>query len=132
MAQERKKAEFSLGAALSEGIQEGSAVAGVFSIGHYETIGFELGGLIVIGEGVRAILSANFVVSPFYLQRVIPYAIGGVWSAIPEASGWNIGGGLKIKLNENLAVRIEYRRWVPFGGSDDFAYYISCGLSLFL
>ena len=132
LAQERKNAEFSLGGAISGGIQEGSAVLGVFSIGYYATIGFELGGHIVIGEGGGAILSANLVVSSFNRQGVIPYAIGGVWTLTSEGTGWNIGGGLKIKLNENLAIRAEYRRWVPFGESEGGAYSISCGLSFFL
>ena len=132
LAQERKSREFSLGAAVSSGIREGSDAHFVFSIGYHATIGFELGGLIVTGEGVGVILSANLAVSPFYLQRVIPYAIGGLWTVLlGEISGWNIGGGLKIKLKENMAIRIELRRWVPFGQSEGGAASISFGLSWF-
>ena len=135
LAQGQKNTEFSLGVAAVTFWEDGTPAGGVISLGYHGTkgvdIGIELGGIIVLGEGGGAILSANLVVSPFNLQGVIPYAIGGVWMGIPEASGWNIGGGLKIKLNENLAIRAEYRRWVLFEVSGVGATSISCGLSLF-
>jgi hypothetical protein len=129
LAQERKSGEFSLGGAVSSGIREGPAFLGVFSIGYYATIGFEFGGLFAIGGG--GIFSANFVLSASNHQEPIYYAIGGLWTTISGGTGWNIGGGLKIKLNENMAIRAEYRRWVPFGESEGGAYSLSCGLSLF-
>jgi hypothetical protein len=129
LAQERKSGEFSLGGAISGGIREGPAFLGVFSIGYYDTIGFEFGGLFVPSAG--GILSANFVLSASNHKEPIYYVIGGVWTITSDGTGWNIGGGLKMKLNEKLAIRIEYRRWVPFGESEGGGYSLSCGLSLF-
>lgn len=132
MAQGRKNAEVGLGAAgVTYWEDSWTVLGGVIGFGYNAIIGFELGGIISIGEGGGVILSANLVMSPFNLQRVMPYAIGGVWTAAPEGSGWNIGGGLKIKLNENLAIRAEYRRLVLFEESEVGATSISGGLSLF-
>ena len=135
LAQERKNTEFSLGIASFTFSEDGTPAGGVISLGYHGTkgvgIGIELGGIIVLSEGAGVILSANLVLSFSNLQEPIFYAIGGVWTTTSGGIGWNIGGGLKIKLNENMAIRAEYRRWVLFEDYDVGAASISCGLSLF-
>ena len=131
LAQEQKSGELSLGGAVFPG--EEFALTGMISLGFHKTgrlgVGVELGGIIA-GGGV---LSANLVLSSFDLERVILYATGGVWINTVGETGWNIGGGLKLKLNENLAIRAEYRSWLPSEEYDEYsAGSILCGLSLFL
>jgi opacity protein-like surface antigen len=135
LAQGRKNKEFSLGIAGVTFSEDGTPVGGVISLGYHGTkgvdIGIELGGLIVLSEGGGVILSANLVLSFSNLKGPIYYAIGGVWTTTSGGTGWNIGGGLKIKLNENMAIRAEYRHLVLFEDPDIGAASISGGLSLF-
>lgn len=66
---------------------------------------------------------------PFNL-RYSPYATGGLWTTTFGGVGWNIGGGFKIKLNEDLAVRAEFKHWTNL----DFDWgvnLISFGITLF-
>ncbi|NIM58854.1 MAG: hypothetical protein GTO16_07930 [Candidatus Aminicenantes bacterium] len=135
-AKERKNFEFNLSAAGVTLEDEGLWIipGGVVSLGYYpmKEVGIELGGIIIISEGAGALFSGNVVLSPPNLERFIPYAIGGVWTTTSGGFGWNIGGGLKIKLlNEGMAIRAEYRRWAVFEEFDWGVNFISCGLSFF-
>ena len=62
---------------------------------------------------------------------VVPYAAGGLWTTSGGGVGWNIGGGLKMKLTETLAIRAVYRRFASFEEFDWGVNVISFGLSIF-
>lgn len=134
-AQEGKKWEFSLSAA---GVSASSEVlrvipGGVFSCTYYPTkvIGVEFGTLVVISDSAFALLTGGVIVSLPNLQRVIPYVAGGVWTTTFGGIGWNIGGGLKIRATETLALRFEYRRWALFEELEYGANFFSGGISIF-
>jgi len=135
LAQKRKGGELSLSAVgvtveeLGLWIIPGGMIG--LGINTTKAVGVELDGIIVISEGAGALMSGNVVVSPFNLKEAIPYAIGGIWTTTAGGFGWNLGGGLKIKLNENLAIRAEYRRWAVFEEFRWCVNFILCGLSLF-
>jgi len=133
LAKERKNFEFNLSAVGVTIEDEGLWIVpgGKVSLAYYpmKEVGIELGGIIVIPGGV--FFSGNVVVSPFNLQRIIPYATGGLWTTTAGGFGWNIGCGLKIKLIENLAIRAEYRRWAAFEEFEWGLNFISFGLSYF-
>ena len=135
LPQERKRSEFSLRAVGVTVEGEGLWIVpgGVVSLGFYQIkeVGIELGGIIIIDEGIAALITGNVIVSPFNLQRTIPYVTGGLWTTTAGGFGWNVGGGLKIKLTETLAIRAEYRRWAVFEEFDWGVNFISCGLSYF-
>jgi len=128
LAQEQKSGELSLGGAVFP--REEFALTGMISLGFHTTgrlgVGIELGAILA-GGGV---LSANLVLSSFDLERVILYATGGVWLNEHGETGLNIGGGLKLKLSENLAIRAEYRS--SLHEDEGGAGFIYGGLSLFL
>ncbi len=108
-AQERKRGEISFGGGLffSEG---NSSPFGAASLGYYfKLIGVEVNGAIIEGGGV---LGGNLVVGLFDNQGLIPYATGGIWTTTYGGFGFNVGGGIKIKLSEVLAIRAEYRRYI--------------------
>jgi len=113
-AQNRKKAEISLGGgsfyAGGDGVSFGAFALGICS-GY---IGAELNGAIVEG-GI--ILGGNLSIGPFALRGLIPYATGGIWTTTLGGFGFNVGGGIRFKLTEAFALRTEYRRYI-FNGSD--------------
>ena len=135
LAQERKKSEFNLSAVGVTIEDEGLWIipGGVVSFGYYpmREVGLEIGAIVIISEGAWALFTGNVILSSFNLQRIIPYVTGGLWTTTAGGFGWNIGGGLKIKLTERLAIRAEYRRWAVFEEFDWGVNFISCGLSYF-
>jgi hypothetical protein len=135
LARERKNFEFNLSAVGVTIEDEGLWIipGGVVSLGYYplKKIGLELGGIIIISEGAGALITGNVVICPFNLERVIPYATGGLWTTTSGGFGWNIGGGLKIMIFDKLAIRAEYRRWAVFEEFDWGVNFISCGLSIY-
>jgi hypothetical protein len=126
-AEARKKGEICFGGGLffSEG---NSAAFGAASFGYYsKLIGGEVNGAILEGGMV---IGGNLVVGLFDNQSLIPYATGGIWTTTAGGSGYNIGGGIKMKLSEVFAIRAEYRRYF-FGDSDWGVNTIIGGISLF-
>lgn len=126
-AEARKKVEicFAGGLFFSEGI---SAPFGAVSLGYYsKLIGAEVNGAIIEGG---AVIGGNLVVGLFDNQRLIPYATGGIWTTTDGGFGFNVGGGIKIKLSEVFAIRAEYRRYFV-GESDWGVNAIIGGISLF-
>ena len=108
-AETRKKGEISLAGGLffSEG---NSSPFGAASLGYYfKWIGAEVNGAIVEGGGV---IGVNLVVGDFDNRRLIPYATGGIWTTTYGGFGFNVGGGIKIKISEVFAIRVEYRRYI--------------------
>jgi len=134
LAQKRKNGELSLCAvAIVNHYGFWIIPGGMISLGinTTKTVGVELDGIIVISEESGALISANIVLSPFNLKELIPYTIGGIWTTTYGGFGWNFGGGIKIKLSENLAIRAEYKYWANFEEYEWGINFISCGLSLF-
>jgi len=132
LAQEQKNLELTLGAAgtVAEGMGLWILPGGAISLGFHTTkgIGVEIGGIILAGG---AFVSGNAVLSPLNLERVIPYTTGGLWTTTAGGLGWNAGGGIKLKLNRTIGIRIEYRRWGIF---DEYGWggnLILFGLSFF-
>jgi hypothetical protein len=113
-AQNKKRGEISLGGGIffADG---GSSAFGAVSLGFYEPfIGVELNGAILEGG---ALIGGNLSVGPFAALRFIPYATGGIWTTTFGGVGFNVGGGIKLRLTEAFALRTEYRRYI-FGDSD--------------
>ncbi len=114
-AEARKKAEicFAGGLFFSGGY---STAFGAASLGYYfKVIGVEVNGAIFKGGTV---LGGNLLLGPFDNQRFIPYATGGIWTTTDGGFGFNLGGGIKIKLSKVFAIRAEYRRY--FVGDTDW------------
>ena len=131
MAQNRKKGEISLGGGFFF-VDGGSSAFGAVSLGYYSTfIGVELNGAILEGG---ALIGGNLSVGPFAMRiamrSFIPYATGGIWTTTSGGIGFDIGGGIKIKLSEVFALRTEYRRYI-FGESDWGMNAIIGGISWF-
>lgn len=126
-AEARKKGEICFGGGLF--FSEGNSAAFVAaSLGYYsKLIGGEVNGAIIEGG---AVIGGNVVVGLFDNQRLIPYATGGIWTTTAGSFGYNIGGGIKMKLSEVFAIRAEYRRYF-FGESDWGVNTIIGGISLF-
>lgn len=101
---------------------------GAASLGYYsKLIGGELSGAVLEGG---AILGGNLVLGLFENQLVIPYTTMGIWTTVCGGLGYNVGGGIKIKLSETFAMRAEYRRY--FVGDTDWGIdTIIGGISLF-
>ncbi len=126
-AETRKKGEFSLAGGLifSEGY---SSPFGGASLGYYfKWIGAEVNGVVIEGGGI---IGGNLVVGLFDNQRLIPYATGGIWTTTYGGFGFNVGGGIKIKLSEVFAIRAEYRRYIV-GESDWGVNAVIGGISFF-
>jgi len=126
-ADARKKAEISLagGAFISEG---NSSSFGAASLGYYfKWVGAELNGAVLEGGGI---IGCNLVIGIFNSPRLIPYTTGGIWTTTYGGGGFDVGGGIKMKLSEALAIRAEYRRYIV----SDTGWGVSAvigGLSLF-
>jgi len=126
-AETRKKAEISLagGSFISEG---GSSAFGAASLGYYfKWIGAELNGAVLEGGGI---IGCNLVIGIFDSPRLIPYTTGGIWTTTYGGGGFDVGGGIKMKLSEAFAIRAEYRRYV----TSDTDWGVSAaigGISLF-
>ena len=69
----------------------------------------------VIDRGT--VLGVNLLLGLFDNQLVIPYVSGGIWTIegnntiVAGGSGFNVGGGIKIKFSEVFAIRTEFRRY---------------------
>lgn len=126
MAQERKKGEISFGGGVV--FEEGnSSPFGVVSLGSASKfIGAEVNAGYI--EGV-VVIGGNLLVGKFESKNLVPYVTGGVWTTTFGGFGFNVGGGLKIKLSEVFAIRAEYRRY--FTGEDWGLNALIGGISLF-
>ena len=127
MAQEMKTGEICLGGSLFF-FEGDTALFGMICVGgNYKVVGFDLRGYITEGG---AIIAGNLKLGLFDSQRSVPYATGGVWTTTGGGFGFNIGGGLGLRLTEVFAIRVEYRRW--FVGEIDWGLNtISAGISWF-
>lgn len=126
-ADARKKGEISFGGGLF--LSEYDSLSfGAASLGYYSKfIGGEVNGAIFEGG---AVIGGNLIVGHFDNQRLIPFATGGIWTTAFGGLGYNIGGGIKMKLSEEFAIRAEYRRYFV-GDSDWGVNTIIGGISLF-
>jgi hypothetical protein len=127
-AQQGIKSELSLGGGsfLGEGC---SSYFGAASLGFYsKMIGAELSGAIL---GGGAVVDVNLSSGPFEWQHFIPYATSGIWTTTSGGFGFNVGGGIKIKLSDEVALRVEYRRYL-LQESDWGLDAIIGGISLFI
>lgn len=113
-AHERKRAEICLAGGIFTTGSNGSGIIAT-SLGYnFKFVGAEVYGAI-IEQGT--VLGANLLLGFFEYQPFIPYVIGGIWTIggdntiVAEGSGFNVGGGIKIKLMDAFAVRAEIRRY---------------------
>ena len=115
-----KKAEFYLGISLYP--------AAIISISGYSPYGpgLEISSVIELEdlkissviEPVDMVLSGNFILAPPTTYRFIPFATIGLGKCIHNVFFLNYGGGIKIKLKENLGFRIEYRHFQSYDASE--------------
>lgn len=57
------------------------------------------------------IIGGNILVGTFESKNLMPYLTAGIWTTTGGGFGYNVGGGVKIKLSEVFAIRAEYRRY---------------------
>jgi len=126
-AEAMKKGEFSLAGGIFFTGSDGTAFGAASLGGHSKFIGIEANGAVFRGSGI---LGANLVLGTFGAEYVIPYATAGVWTSTVGSGGINVGGGIKIKVSEITAFRIEYRHYFLGGGDWDVNTFIG-GFSLF-
>ena len=108
MAQNRKSGEVCLAGGVF--FADGSyAPVGGICVGYTtKFVGAEVNGAALEGGGI---FGGNLVVGLFDNPRIIPYATGGVWTTTYGGFGFHAGGGIKMKLSQAYAFRIEYRRY---------------------
>ena len=103
MAQEQPHGEVCLA-----GILLGDMSSGAISLGYYSKFaGVEANGT-VLEDGV--VFGGNLLAG-FFEKGFTPYATGGIWVTTGGYIGFNLGGGLKIKITKRIAIRAEYRRY---------------------
>jgi hypothetical protein len=126
-AEAMKKGEFSLAGGIFFTGNDGTAFGAVSLGAHSKFIGIEANGAVFRGSGI---LGANLVLGTFGAKYVIPYATAGVCTNTFGYIGFNGGGGIKFKVSEITAFRIEYRHYFLGGGGWDADTFIG-GISLF-
>lgn len=126
-ADARKKGEISFGGGVFFSGGDSSAF-GAASLGYYsKLIGAEVNGALIMGGGV---IGGNLVLGLFDAEPLVPYATGGVWTTTYGGFGFDVGGGIKIRLSKVFAIRVEYRRYF-FDDGDWGVNTVIGGISLF-
>lgn len=126
-AEARQKGEFSLGGGVFFAGHDGSAF-GAASFGYYSKfIGAEVNGALIMGGGI---IGGNLVLGLFNAEPLIPYVTGGAWITTYGGFGFDVGGGIKIRLSKVFAIRVEYRRYLLDEGDWGVNTLIG-GISLF-
>jgi len=91
---------------------------GMISISRYSTygIGLELNSVFMpIEDELDAIISGNFILSPPIISKAIPFGTIGLGICIHGVPFFNFGGGIKIRLTDQLGIRTEYRYYLESG-----------------
>ena len=127
MAQERKSGEVSFGGGFI--YDEGDSIPfGGLSFGYTSKfIGGEVNGAYLSGI---VLFGGNILLGVFDSRVFIPYATGGFCTSMYGGFGLDFGGGVKLKLSDRYAFRIEYRRYV-FGDGDWGLNVLIGGISVF-